>query len=197
MPNPNHPLKGSRIAVDPIKRVEDIESIKRLLTNQPRDLLLFTIGINNGLRTGDLLRLKVGQVRMLKPGSSLIIREGKTGKANILMINKPIHQALRKHLELSDLKDDDYLFKSRKGRNQPLSIQRVNQLIKSWCAAINLAGNYGAHSLRKTFGYIQRSKFGVGFELLCKRFNHSSPAITMRYLGVEDSEICKILLHEL
>jgi hypothetical protein len=49
--------------------------------------------------------------------------------------------------------------------------------------------NYGAHSLRKTWGYIQRTVYGVGFEILCKRFNHSSPAITMRYLGIEDKEV--------
>jgi len=32
----------------------------------------------------------------------------------------------------------------------------VNQLIKKWTLAINLKGNYGAHSLRKTWGYIQQ-----------------------------------------
>ena len=32
-----------------------------------------------------------------------------------------------------------------------------------------------AHFLRNTSGYIQRTKFGVGFELICKRFNHSAP----------------------
>jgi integrase len=30
-----------------------------MLSDKPRDLLLFTIGINNGLRAGDLLGLKV------------------------------------------------------------------------------------------------------------------------------------------
>ena len=73
----------------------------------------------------------------------------------------------------------------------------VNRLVKSWCKAINLPGNYGAHTLRKTFGYIQRTKFGVGFEVLCRRFNHSSPAITMRYLGITDSEVYSILQNEI
>jgi len=36
----------------------------------------------------------------------------------------------------------------------------------------------------------------VGFEILCKRFNHSSPAITMRYLGIEDKEVQNILMNE-
>lgn len=73
----------------------------------------------------------------------------------------------------------------------------VSRMIKEWCKTINLEGNYGAHSLRKTFGYIQRTKFGVGFELICKRFNHSSPSVTMRYLDIEDKEVHVILTHEI
>ena len=50
--------------------------------------------------------------------------------------------------------------------------------------------------MRKTWGYVQRTVYGVGFEILCKRFNHSSPAITMRYLGIEDKEVQNILMNE-
>jgi hypothetical protein len=39
--------------------------------------------------------------------------------------------------------------------------------------------------------------YGVGFEIIAKRFNHSSPAITMRYLGVEDKEVHKTLMNEI
>ena len=92
------------------------------------------------------------------------------------------------------MSDDDYLFKSRKGKH-PLNIQAVNYLIKRWAASINLKGNYGAHSLRKTWGYIQRINYGVGFEVICKRFNHQSPAVTMRYLGITDKEVENILVN--
>ena len=85
----------------------------------------------------------------------------------------------------------------RRGHQKPLTIMTVNRMIKEWCKTINLQGNYGAHSLRKTFGYIQRTKFGVGFELICKRFNHSSPGVTMRYLSIEDKELLEILTHEI
>jgi integrase len=188
----NHPKKGSRIKVDPIRSISNVKAISKYLADRPRDRLLFIMGVNNGLRCGDLLKLKVKQIKDLKAGEYIEIKEGKTGKENILVINKPVYKAIRNYLEQMKPHDDDFLFKSRKG-DGPISIQAVNNSIKRWAHAINLKGNYGAHTLRKTWGYIQRIKFGVGFEIICKRFNHSSPAVTMRYLGIENKEVKAIL----
>jgi hypothetical protein len=70
-------------------------------------------------------------------------------------------------------------------------------MIKKWTGAINLEENYGAQTLRKTRGYIQRTKYGMGFEIVCKWFNDSSPAVTMRYLGIEDKEVHSTLMNEI
>jgi len=196
MKNPNHPKPGSKILVHPIQNTKDILSIKTYLAEKPRDLLLFTLGINNGIRTGDLLKLKVSDVKNLKPGDSIQIKESKTQKVNVLSVNKEVYKSLRHFLLTQTPKDDDYLFQSRNSAHA-LTVMSVNRMVKSWCKAINLSGNYGAHTLRKTFGYIQRTKFGVGFEVLCRRFNHSSPAITMRYLGITDQEVYSILQNEI
>ena len=72
----------------------------------------------------------------------------------------------------------------------------MNNYVKGWASAINLRGNFGAHSLRKTWGYHQRVAHGVGFEVIAKRFNHGNPAVTMRYLGIEDKEVHAILMNE-
>jgi integrase len=196
MKNNNHPRKGARIAVDPIRRLEDIKTISKMLSDSPRDHLLFTLGINNGLRVVDLLRLKIKDIKHLKPGESIRIKEQKTGKDNILMVNKTVFKSFQNYMAHLKPDDTDYLFKSRKG-NAPLQSQAVSKLVKKWTADINLAGNYGAHTLRKTFGYIQRTVFGTGFEILCKRYNHSSPSITMRYLGISDKDVQEILLHDI
>lgn len=48
--------------------------------------------------------------------------------------------------------------------------------------------NLGTHTLRKTFGY----QFYIQYKdvvTLQKIFNHSSPAITLRYIGVEQNHI--------
>jgi integrase len=111
-------------------------------------------------------------------------------------MNKSIHKFLQHYLEKLKPDDDAFLFRSRKG-NEATTIQCVNNMVKKWAGEINLKGNYGAHSLRKTWGYIQRTVYGVGFEILCKRVNHSSPSITMRYLGIEDKEVQNILMNEM
>ena len=196
MGNPNAPKKGVQKTVQPIRRKKDIKSISTLLKDKPRDHLLFTMGINNGLRTGDLLKLKVKDVSYLKPGESISIIENKTKKRNILMINKTVHKSLWNYIDKINPDEDAFLFNGRKG-SAPLTIPSVNRLIKSWTSDINLPGKYGAHSLRKTFGYIQRMEYGTSYEVLCKRYQHSSPAITVRYLGIQDKEVDEILLHEI
>jgi hypothetical protein len=80
MANPNHPKKGDIIAVDPVRAVKDIRSIKKMLADKPRDLALFVVGINTNLGASDLTRVTVGQVRSLKHGDFFNLREKKTGK---------------------------------------------------------------------------------------------------------------------
>jgi integrase len=192
----NHPKKGARTCVDPIRSPNDIEAIHRLLRKKPRDQLLFTLGVNNGLRVCDLLKLTVGQIRDLKAGQTIQIKESKTGKINVLAVNKKTYRTLQNYLKKIQPDDQAPLFPSQKGGG-PLQTQRVQKMIKEWTSAIKLKGNYGAHTLRKTFGYIQRTVYGVPFEVLCKRYNHSSPAVTMRYLGIEDKEVNNILMNEI
>ena len=183
--------------VDPIIELRHVRSIKRLLADSPRDKLLFVMGVNSGLRVQDLLALRVADVRGLKLGDRIPIREKKTGKPNVLIANKEIVAGLDEYL--GDIKADDkhFLFKSRKGRNYPLTTLSVTKKVKAWAAAINLKGNFGAHTLRKTWTYHQRREFGVSWEVLAKRLNHSSPAVTRRYLGVQDEEVEEVLMNSL
>jgi integrase len=187
--------KGSKITAEPIRKQKDIKAISRLLKSRPRDFLLWTLGINNGLRCADLVRLKYSQVVDLKPGAVIKIVETKTGKDNVLVINNSVYKALQNYIQEIKPATGDYLFASRKNKGH-ISSQSVGRMVRSWAETINLKGQYGAHTLRKTFGYHQRVTFGAGFEILCRRYNHSSPAITMRYIGIEDKEVCELLMNE-
>ena len=193
----NHPPKGSTIKVDPIRDPKDIKLIKKLLGDRPRDLALFIMGINTNLRASDLLQVTVGQVRHLKKGDHFVIREQKTGKLRDVTMNKNVQEAVQALLkEMPDTGDGEILFQSRKGR-QALTVSYLNSLVKGWCREVNLKGNFGSHSLRKTFGYIHRTVFNTDIPTLMHMFNHSSQKQTLAYLGIQPSEIKKAYLREI
>ena len=192
--NGNHPVKGSMIKVEPVKSVKDIKAIKALLAKKPRDLALFTLGINTNLRAVDLLNIKVAHVKNLKPMESIEVKEQKTGKLKRVTLNKACVEATRKLIASRDYQDDDYLFLGQRGR---LTVPSVNRLVKGWCTAINLKGNFGAHTLRKTFGYIQRVVFGTGLPELMVCFNHSTQRQTLEYLCIQPEEIKSVYANEL
>jgi integrase len=192
--NQNRPKKGDQIKVDPIRKRKDIESIKKLLGDDPRNSALFTIGINTNLRASDLLRIKVGQVRDLKPGDEIELKEKKTGKSRRITLNKASVQAIQRLLASRPYADDDLLFTGQRG---PLTVPSVHRLVKGWCRAINLRGNYGSHSLRKTWGYHQRVTFGVDIPRLMVCFNHSTQRQTLDYLCIQPEEIKDVYQNEL
>jgi integrase len=154
--NYNHPSKSDMIRVEPIRNTKDVKAIKKLLANKPRDLALFTIGINTNLRASDLLQIRAGMVRNLKPMDEIELKERKTGKLRRISLNKSCTDAIQALLESRQYKDDEPLFSGQRG---PLAVPTANPLVKSWCRTVNLQGNYGSHTLRKTFGYHQRVTF--------------------------------------
>jgi integrase len=192
--NFNRPAKGSSIRVEPIKDLKDIKAIKKLLADKPRDLCLFTLGINTNLRASDILNIKVGQVKGLKAGDELEIREKKTGKLKRITLNKAVIGSIQGLLSSGDYQDKDHLFAGQRG---VLTVPSVNRLVKGWCKTLNLRGNYGSHTLRKTFGYHQRVSHGVGLPELMTVFNHSTQKQTLSYLCVQPDEVRNIYLNEL
>lgn len=193
----NHPKLGDIIKVDPIRTEKDIKLLKRLLSEKPRDYCIFTLGINTNLRASDLLKITVGQVKHLRAGEHFCVKEMKTGKERSITINNTVYKSIQDLLEKMPTADDgDYLFQSRKG-GQALCVPYLNSMVKGWCKGINLRGNYGSHTLRKTFGYIHRTVFNTDIPTLMQMFNHSSQKQTLTYLGIQPSEIKDAYLKEI
>lgn len=193
----NHPMKGDKIKVEPIRELKDIRNIKKLLADQPRNLAIFTLGINTNLRASDILKLTIGHVRHLKAGDHFSITEKKTGKSKNITINQSVFNALQPLLAaLKDSADSEPLFQSRKG-DKALSVPSLNGLVKEWCKAINLKGNYGSHTLRKTFGYMHRTVNKTDLPTLMTMFNHSSQKQTLDYLCIQPEEIKNAYLFEI
>jgi integrase len=187
--NTNRPAKGSQIKVQPITKLKDIKAIKKLLAHNPRDFCLFVSGINTNLRASDLTQITVGMVKDKKAGDDLELKEKKTGKPRRITLNKSVISAIQALL-LTDEYDDNQkpLFSSQRGHG-PLLTPSINRLVKTWCKSINLRGNYGSHTLRKTFGYHQRVQLGTSIPELMVMFNHSTQRQTLDYLCIQAEEI--------
>jgi len=180
--------------VDPIRNEKDIAAIKDLLKESPRDYALFTVGINTGLRSEDLLSLKFGDI--LTPKGSVrtrrFIGETKTGKAWQIVFTPRTQAALAGVCPVDgDVDPEAYLFASRKGGR--LTIQGLHQLVNKWTHSAGIKGNFGTNTLRKTFAY-HILKQGLNINTLMRRLNHASPSVTLRYAGIEKDEIAKVVL---
>lgn len=192
----NHPRKGSSIKVQPIRALDAIVRIKQNLHDQPRNLCLFTMGINTAYRANELLSLRVGQVAYLSAGDVLDIKQSKNKAYRMTALNRPsiaaVQNWLKYHPKAHD--GDAPLFMSQHWRGNALSVSAVNLLVKGWCRDIGLAGNFGSHSLRKTWGYHQRVKNSTSVALLMCAFGHATEAQTLDYLGILSEEIKAIYM---
>ena len=170
--------------VQPIRSIEKIEEIKMVLKETgTRNFLLFTMGINTGLRISDLLKLKVIDVTGV---SHITIKEQKTGKAKRFPLTSSLQQALQDFTKSKA--PNDYLFKSRNGINKPLSRITAYKIINEACRKCGIKDNVGTHTLRKTFGYHHYQQFH-DVAILQQILNHSSPSITLRYIGITQDNI--------
>ncbi len=189
--NFNHPSKGAEIRVAPIRGSRDIETVKHLLSGHPRNLALFTMGINTSLRPGELLNIRMDEIIGLEPMDALEVKDARTSKVRRITLNHACIDSVRNLIRSlkgkggKDPSPADLLFKSPRG---PLSVPTLNNLVKKWCSGIDLIGNYGGHSLRKTYGHQQLFRFGLGMEELMAQLNHSKKQQTIEYLclGSED-----------
>lgn len=190
--NPNHPRKGSSIKVEPIRDKKAIQRIKKLLRDDPRDLCLFTLGINTAFRANELLSLHVGNVHYLKPGDVLQRKQSKTKKYRGVILNNSAYEAIQTWLNSEQgkrLTEEDYLFLGKRG---VLTVPTVSTMVKVWCQDVGLKGNYGSHTLRKTWGYWQRKERGTAIPLLMEAFRHATQRQTLEYLCIEADEIAEI-----
>jgi len=179
--------------VEPIRSENQIRQIKGNLYRQenPRDYLLFVFGINSGLRIGDLLTLKLADIKDYKGNIKeyLTIKEQKTGKTRKVFFNKQIKEAITYYLKKTGIYDlDHYLFTNEKTKdNKPITRIRAYQLINAWCREVGIKYKVGGHTLRKTFGYHMRMQ-GISIERISNLLNHRNIKVTFRYIGINDDE---------
>lgn len=175
--------------VEPIRDKKKIESMKKYLKGQNiRDYLLFTLGINSGLRISDLLKLKVEEV---KDKDRISIREQKTGKAKDFPLSETSKKAISEYVKARGLAKGP-LFVSRKG-NKPITRIQAYRILSCAASHVGITDAIGTHTLRKTFGY-HAYQNGVDITRIQKLLNHSAPSITLAYIGITKEELDNVYI---
>ncbi|WP_279146115.1 MULTISPECIES: tyrosine-type recombinase/integrase [Clostridium] len=189
-------------SVEPIRDLKTIKNMRAVLKSQStRNELLFILGINVGLRISDILKLKFGDIvnfKNMKVLDHVIIKEKKTGKTKKFYIGSIVKKLIENYIkELGEVSSEDYIFKSNKGENKPISRQHAWFILNTAAEIIGLVqrdefgriiqGEIGTHTMRKTFGY-HAYKNGTSLELLMDIFNHSCKSETLRYIGITEEE---------
>jgi len=152
--------------------------------------LLIGCGCFFGLRISDILTLTWS---MLLDADKFTIYEKKTNKRRVVKINRGFQKHITDCYDALHIEnEDEKCFLSRK--KMVYSTQRINILFKDIKSKYNLKiEHFSTHSMRKTFGRKVFESAGTDAPLALMRlqtlFNHASPTITKKYLGITDSEL--------
>lgn len=180
---------------------EDLKKIREYLAWKKKIVFLefINFGCNVALRISDLSKLCFQDIDEKNWRIELI--EKKTKKKRIIKLNKTCQKAIknlkRYYQELGyDLKSG-YLFKSlspyqkKHMLDMPYTINGVSKEFKKIEDYLNISYPLGSHSLRKTWGKNVYEKT-LNIALIMQAFNHSSPQITLRYIGIEEEDINRL-----
>lgn len=156
---------------------------------------IWKFGLNTALRISDLLAITTKQVDSIDPDKrELTVTEMKTKKKRTIRLNAPAMEVIARRR--TQYPDDVWLFQSRSPKNSkreaPKAITRksVSRVFLAVGEKVAPAVHLGTHSMRKTRGFAMFDA-GVSIEQICKVLNHSSPAITMRYIGIDKESVLK------
>lgn len=165
--------------------------IRKLEKDKNYKICLFvSIGCFSGLRVSDILNLRWEQILNQE---EVVVIEKKTKKKRTVRINQQLSRLISTCYEnLNPVSRQCNILISQKGT--VFSTQRINVILKEIKRKYKLsAKNFSCHSLRKTFGrevYNQNSENAeLALVKLMELFNHSSVAITKRYLGIRQEEL--------
>ena len=186
-------LKYSHTKADYLDWYEAQSLIIRLENDKQFNFaLLFAVGIFTGLRISDILNFRWSE---LLNQEILEINEKKTGKVRKIKLKNTL-QDLIKRLFIKNASIPSNYIITGKNSLKPLSVQYLNKKLKQIKLDYRLKiKNISTHTFRKTFGrhvWEMNNHSEKSLLLLSELFNHSSIAITKRYLGIKQEELLEI-----
>lgn len=171
----------------PIQNKKKIKELMEVYPLESKNRLLLEFGLRTGLRISDILNFKVEDVHKKE---YVWVQEKKTKKKKMISLHPKLRQSIRLYVKTEKLKPDDYVFYSAKNPTQPIQRMQAHRIISHAGDMIGIVP-LSAHSLRKTFGYWSY-KQGVDISLLQTIFQHSSQAVTLRYIGITQENINRV-----
>jgi len=147
---------------------------------------IWKLGVNLGLRISDLLKLQFSDFDLVE--RTLFLIEQKTGKKKRIRLNAAAIVIIEERKKI--FPDDTWLFqvRSNRARNRPISRISVSRVFKE--AGDLLGLSIGTHSMRKSRG-MALYREGVPLEKIARVLNHSSPSVTLRYIGITQDEVLR------
>ena len=122
----------------------ELEQLRTHLANTPRDLLFLELALATTVPVQEILQLRVDDIIGLHPGDPLPF----SNSHETATLTVHIQEALQKYLTQTRYQPQDYLFRSRKG-SQPLSIQSVSRIVRSWRQTTGIHSVNGLPGLRQ------------------------------------------------
>jgi len=169
--------------VEAVKCPDDISAVHSLLRKHGgQDYAdIWKLGINVALRISDLLAIEMADLDLSRREITVI--EKKTSKKRVVRLNEPALEII--HRRRSEYPYDRFLFQTHANRGRssikPLDRSTVARKFKEIGDILGV--KLSTHSMRKTRGYALH-KQGVSIEQIARILNHSSPAVSMKYIGL-------------
>lgn len=175
----------------PIKDSNILHEVEDTLLNNfrygRRNYTIFQLGKATLLRVSDVLAFRRNEIYesdgTIKKNA--YIRDKKTGKPNVLYL-KPVNQDLIDYFDWLTKNNiqSEWLFPSIKHPDRHIT---EKQFYKIMAKTGDLLGiNYlGTHTMRKTGAYRVYIQTNYNIGLVMELLNHSSEAMTLKYLGLD------------
>lgn len=141
---------------------------------------LLVVQANIGVRISDILDLTLNNIVFEGSRYHLDIIEQKTGKARTFTIPADLYIYLKRYAINNNLKSDDHLF--------PLSERAVQKQLKIVADHLGIEG-ISTHSFRKFYATEIYINNDYDIELVRHLLQHSSSAVTQRYIGISDKRV--------
>jgi len=166
-----------------------LATINRTAEKGLRDYAVFNLLVRTGLRTIEVARATIGDIRQESGQAVLYIQgKGRNEKDDFVLLTEealtPIRDYLRAREQNGKLFDDDPLFSSESNRNggQAMTTRSLSRIVKN---ALRSSGNdskrLSAHSLRHTAITLSIAG-GASLQQVQSMARHADPKTTMVYL---------------